>query len=168
MTIDSSSTISLAVEGADLLRRGRQRDRAVGVVAPRQPALGDQGADTGRGEERADAGAAGAQPLGERALRGELDGQLAGEVLPGELLVLPDVGRDDAADPPRLQQQPSPAPSTPQLLDTTVRSSAPCSSSASMRNHGMPARPKPPTARLAPDGDVGDGVGGAADDLVGS
>src|SRR3954454_11563543 len=47
---------------------------------------------------------------------------------------------------------PRPAPSTPQLLETTVRSPAPCRSSASMSTQGMPLNPKPPTARLAPCG----------------
>ena len=47
---------------------------------------------------------------------------------------------------------PRPAPSTPQLLEMTVRSVAPWSRSASMRNHGMPASPKPPTAMLLPSG----------------
>ena len=51
------------------------------VVAPvelaRLLALGDQGADAGRREERGDAGAAGADALGERALRVELDLELA-------------------------------------------------------------------------------------------
>ena len=58
-----------AAELADLLRRRGDRDRAVGVVAPRQPTVGDQGADAGRGVERRDARAAGPQPLGQRALR---------------------------------------------------------------------------------------------------
>ena len=78
----------MATEGADFLRRRGQRDGAVGVVAPGQATLGDQGADAGGGEEGADAAAAGAQPLRQRALRGELHRQLTGEVLPGELLVL--------------------------------------------------------------------------------
>ena len=68
------------------------------VVPPRQAALGDLGADPGRGEERRDPGAARAHPLGQRALRRQLDLELAGQVLAGELLVLPDVRRDH---PPR-------------------------------------------------------------------
>ncbi len=56
-------------------------------------AFGDQGAVAGLGEERRDAGAAGAQLLGQRALRGELQLQLAGQVLALELLVLADVAR---------------------------------------------------------------------------
>lgn len=47
---------------------------------------------------------------------------------------------------------PSPAPSIPQLLLTTARSVAPCSSSAAMITHGIPDSPKPPTATTAPSG----------------
>src|SRR5690348_5140981 len=46
---------------------------------------------------------------------------------------------------------PRPAPSTPQLLETTVRSPAPCPSSASISTHGMPLSPNPPTASVAPE-----------------
>ena len=59
-------------------------------------------ADAGRRVERRDAGAAGAQPLGQRALRHQLDLELAGEELALELLVLADVGRDHLPDLPRL------------------------------------------------------------------
>ena len=71
-TIDSSSTYSRPSNVAHLLGRRREGDLAVGAVTPRQAAFGDRGADAGRGEERGDAGAAGAQLLGERALRREL------------------------------------------------------------------------------------------------
>src|SRR5215203_3682692 len=84
---------------AGLLDRRRDRHRPVGGVAPGQAALRDLGADAGRREEGRDAGAAGAQPLGERALRRQLDLELAGEELPGELLVLADVGGGHAGDP---------------------------------------------------------------------
>ena len=61
-------------------------------------ALGDQGADAGLGEEGRDAGAAGADALGQRALRVELDLDLAGEELARELLVLADIGADHLPD----------------------------------------------------------------------
>ena len=67
-------------------------------------AFGDERAVAGRREEAADAGAAGANPLGERALRHQLDLDLAGQELPLELLVLADVGRDHLPDLPRLEQ----------------------------------------------------------------
>ena len=90
-----SSTYSRPPKTTHLLRRARDRDHvAVGVVAHRDAALGDQRADAGGRVEGGDAGAAGAQPLGQRALRGELDLQLAGQVLPGELLVLADERAD--------------------------------------------------------------------------
>ena len=61
-------------------------------------ALGDQRADAGLGEEGRDAGAAGADPLGQRALRVELDLDLAGQELARELLVLADIGADHLLD----------------------------------------------------------------------
>ena len=68
------------------------------VVAPGQAAVGDLGAGAGRGVEGRDAAAAGPQPLGQRALRDQLDLELAAEVLALELLVLADVGAGRAAD----------------------------------------------------------------------
>ena len=78
--------VLLAVELADLL------------------AVGHDGADAGLGEERRDAGAAGAQLLGQRALRREVELQFAGQVLALELLVLADVARDHLADLARREQ----------------------------------------------------------------
>src|SRR5450759_2111543 len=68
-------------------------------------ALGDVGAGTGAGEEGGDAGAAGADALGQRALRIEFDLQLAGEILLGEQFVLAHVRRDHLLDLAGLQQQ---------------------------------------------------------------
>ena len=68
-------------------------------------AFGDQRAGAGRREEPADAGAGGAHPLGERALRHELDFDLLLQELPLEFLVLADVGRDHLAHLPRPQQR---------------------------------------------------------------
>jgi hypothetical protein len=92
----------LATEGGErtrLLRRGLHRDLAIRPVAPRQAALGDHGSDAAGGEERRDAGASGAQPLGQRALGRQLDLELATQVPAGEVLVLTDVRGDDPADP---------------------------------------------------------------------
>ena len=80
------------------LRRARDRDRPVGVVPPRQAALGDLRADARLREERGDAAAAGAELLGEGALRRQLELELAREVLPLELLVLADVRRRHLGD----------------------------------------------------------------------
>src|SRR5690606_31450688 len=68
-------------------------------------ALRHNGAVAGRGEEGRDAGTAGAQALGQRALRVELQLQLAGQELPLELLVLAHVGGNHLADLPGFQQQ---------------------------------------------------------------
>ena len=67
-------------------------------------AFGDQRADTGLGEEGRNTGAAGADALGQRALRIEFELQLAGEELLGEQLVLADIGRDHLLDLARLEQ----------------------------------------------------------------
>ena len=67
-------------------------------------ALGDEGADPGLGEEGRDAGAAGADALGQRPLRVELDLDLAGQVLPRELLVLADIGADHLPDHVAVEQ----------------------------------------------------------------
>ena len=67
-------------------------------------AFGNRGAVAGGGEEGGDAGTAGAQLLGQGALRGEFDFQLAGEQLLLEQGVLADVGGDHLADLPVLQQ----------------------------------------------------------------
>ena len=68
-------------------------------------ALRDEGPDAGRRVEAGDAGSARAHPLGERALRHELDLELARQELPLELGVLADVGGDHLADLARLEQQ---------------------------------------------------------------
>src|SRR5690242_15661730 len=69
-------------------------------------ALGDVGAGAGAGEEGGDARAAGADALGQRALRVELDLQFAGEILLGEQLVLAHVRGDHLLDLLALEQQP--------------------------------------------------------------
>ena len=71
-------------------------------------ALGDFGADAGLGVVGRDAGTAGATALGQRALRVELDLQLALEVELGEGLVLADIGRDHLLHLAGLQQQAQP------------------------------------------------------------
>src|SRR5256885_17131617 len=59
-----------------------------------------------RGEETAQACPAGADPLGERALRTQLHLQLAREELALEFLVLADVAADHLPSLPGLQQDP--------------------------------------------------------------
>ena len=67
-------------------------------------ALGDVRPDAGAGEEGRDAGAAGANALGQRALRRELELELAGQIEVGENLVLADVARDHLPDLSGLEQ----------------------------------------------------------------
>ena len=71
---------------------------ALAVELPFFLALGDVGAHPGAGEESGNARAAGADALGKRALRIELDLELAREILLGEQLVLAHVGRDHLLD----------------------------------------------------------------------
>ena len=92
------------VERADVLHGRRDRDAARAVVPARQAAFGDLGADAGLRVERGDAGSAGAELLGEGALRRQLELELAREELPLELLVLADVRRRHLADALRIQQ----------------------------------------------------------------
>ena len=106
-----------ATEATHLLGGRGDLDRPVAVVPPRQAAVGDLGADAGRGVEGRDAGPAGPQPLGEGALRRQLDLELAAEVLAGELLVLADVGGHHPADAARGEQ----ATEAPVVDATVVR-----------------------------------------------
>jgi hypothetical protein len=73
-------------------------------------AFGDQRADAGLGVEGRDTRAAGANALGERALRIEFEFEFAGEVLLGEQLVLADIGGDHLPDLARLEQPREPDP----------------------------------------------------------
>src|SRR5271169_6048156 len=92
------------VEFAGFLRRRGDGHRTVWVVPPRQTAVGDLRPNPRGCVEGGDPGPAGAQPLGQRALRGQLQLKLTGHVLPGKFFVLPDVGVDSAPDPLVLQQ----------------------------------------------------------------
>src|SRR3546814_12189213 len=68
-------------------------------------ALCDHGAVAGGGEERRNSRTAGAQALGQGALRVEFELELTGQELALELLVLAHVGRNHLLDLPRTQQQ---------------------------------------------------------------
>ncbi len=82
---------------------------ALAVEFARLLAFGDLGAVAGLGEERRDAGAAGADALGQRALRIEFDFQLAGEKLLHERLVLPHIGGDHFLDLAAVEQHAQPS-----------------------------------------------------------
>ena len=106
-------------------------------------ALGDLRAGAGGGEERRNACPAGADALGQRALRVELDLQFAGEVLLRERRVLADIGADHLAHLPRLQQH-----AQTDLVDAGVvrddrQAFTPLSRIASISAAGMPHRPEP-------------------------
>ena len=80
------------------------QDVALAVELALLLALGHQRADAGLGVEGRDAGAAGADALGQRALRREFELQLAGQILLLEELVLADIGRDHLPDLAGLEQ----------------------------------------------------------------
>ena len=148
--IASSSTYSAAsVSKSRVSFGGEDTVTLPGVVVPpRQTALGDLGAAAGRGEERRDPGAARAHPLGQRALRGQLDLELAGEVLPGELLVLPDVRRHHPPQP-LLAPAADPDPSRRRRSCSRPprgRSSRPRAAPRSAPTGSRTARTRPPTA----------------------
>ena len=142
--------LAVDLEVLGLLGRGGERDVAVRVVAPRQAALGDLGADAGDREERRDADAAGAQPLGERALRGQLDLELAVQVLALELLVLPDVRGDHPADPLVLEQDPEAPVVDAAVVARRLEVGDARVVDRRMSTLGMPQRPNPPTASDMP------------------
>jgi hypothetical protein len=108
-------------------------------------ALGDQGADAGGGEEGGDARAARADALGQRALRVELQLQLAGQILALELLVLADVGRDHFGDLAGLQQLAEAEAVHARVVGDDGQVLDPAVAQAAIRFSGMPHRPKPRT-----------------------
>jgi hypothetical protein len=113
-------------------------------------AVGDDGADAGLGEEGRDAGAAGAQLLGQRALRREVQLEFAGQVLALELLVLADVRRDHLLDLARLQQLAQAEVVDPGVVGDDREVLAAAGLDRVDQRLGMPHRPKPPTARSWP------------------
>ena len=122
--------------------------------------------DAGRGVEGRDAGAAGAQPLGQRALRGQLDLQLAGEVEPGQLLVAADERADRAADPAGVEQH-----AERLVVDAAVVgdrgevAGALLEQRVDERDRDT-AEPEPADGERGAVGDVGDGLAGRGHDLV--
>jgi len=71
-------------------------------------AFADRRAGAGTGEKCRNAGAACANPLRQRALRVEFDLELAGEILLGKRLVLPDIRRDHFLDLPGVEKEAKP------------------------------------------------------------
>src|SRR6476661_6644367 len=93
-----------ALDDADVRADAALEDIIFAVEALHFLALGDLRSDPGLGVEAGNAGATRAHAFGQRALRAELDLELAGEELPFEFLVLADVGRDHLLHLPRAQQ----------------------------------------------------------------
>jgi hypothetical protein len=120
------------------------------VELARLLALGDERAVAGRREERGDAGAAGAHALGERALRHELDLELAREELRSNSAFSPTYDETILRICFVCSSSPRPQSSTPALLETQVSPFTPFATSALMRFSGMPHNPKPPTTSSEP------------------
>ena len=134
----ASPARSSAPSNSYLFGFAQHLDRAVSVIAPRDAALRNLSANTGRREEGGNARTARAQALGQSALRAELDLEPASEVLPLVLLVLADIRAGVSANPVRLKQDPEPEAVDAESLLTVSRLVAPCSSSASIRTVGTP------------------------------
>src|SRR5688500_3411541 len=83
-----------ALDDAEIGADSALQDVSLAVEFLMLLALGDDGSDPGLGIEAGDPGAAGSAAFGERPLRAEFDLELAGQILPLELLVLADVGGD--------------------------------------------------------------------------
>ena len=146
-TCRPSSALTIEV-GRECRARARSRGRRTSLFSLPSATCG---ADARRRVEAGDARAAGAQPLGERALRSELHLELAGQELALELLVLADVGRDHLLDLPGLGAAvPRPKSSTPALFETMVRSLTPLATQRLDQFSGIPHRPNPPAARVMP------------------
>ncbi len=116
-------------------------------------ALGQRRADAGRAEERADPGAGRAHPLGEVALRHQLQLDPAGAVEavedPGVLLARERA--DHLAHPPLGQQRGQARVAVAGVVvDTRSGRRRPGRISASISSTGMPASPKPPISTVAP------------------
>ena len=155
-----------AVEGLHRLRRGGQGHVSGRVVAPRHAALGHLGADPGPGEEGGDAGPARPHPLGQGALRGQLHLELARQVLPGELLVLPHVGGDHPAQPPRAEQQAEPPVVDARVVRHHLEVAGPGLEHRLDQHRGDPADPEPAYRQRGAVGDVGHGRRRARNHLV--
>jgi hypothetical protein len=135
-------------------------------ASPREPALGDHRPHPGRRVEGAEAGAARAEPLGQRALRGQLDRQLAVQVLAGELLVLPDVRRDDAADPPLLEQEAEAGAVDAAVVGDHGQVVGPLLDERLDEEPRDAGEAEPADGQAGPAGDVGDRCGGRRHHLV--
>src|SRR5262249_157507 len=110
--------------------------------------LGHHGPDAGFGVEGWNPGSAGADALGKRPLRIEL--QLAGEVEALEQLVFADIGADLLAIWPLLSRTQRPKPPAPALFERTVSRFTPASHMAGIRLSGLPESPNPPDMIVIP------------------
>src|SRR5262249_27373671 len=157
--------VRASVEFAHVLDRGCERYRAVGVVSPRQAALGDLGSDARGRIEGRHADPARAQTLGERALGGELDLEVAAEKLPGELLVLADVRAGHPGYTLFREQNPK----TPVIDSAVVRNDLEVVDTAVEEGadqlHRIAAQPESADREARAVGHVGDRLGGTGDDL---
>jgi hypothetical protein len=106
--------------------------------------LGHHGAGAGGGVEAGDAGAAGAQRLGQRALRDQLDLDLPGLVGLDRLGVRGEEGADGFAQLAVAQQPAAAQPRLPHVVADIGEVARARSASACSRWTGLPVMPKPP------------------------
>ena len=97
--------VSLPVEFTSFFWLGVLSNRAVGVVAHRQTAISNLGADTGNGVKRWDTCATSAHTLGQSALRSEFHSELASQVTTRVLLVESNVGANGVGNETVFEQQ---------------------------------------------------------------
>ena len=162
----SSSTYSRPSNSRVSFCGERDRDRAVGgrsarAGRPRRPACRRR-----PGCRTPGCRAARAQPLGQRALRHELDLELAAQVLARELLVLADVGAGHAADP-LARRAACPGPSR-RRRSCSRRSRGRSRPARAARRSGSTGcrRGRSRRRRASRRRDVGDRVARRSDDLV--
>src|SRR5439155_10351459 len=146
-------------------------DRALHEVAPaielaQLLPLGHRRADAGGGEEGGDPGAAGPDPLGEGALRGELDLDLAGEHLLLEDLVLAHVARDDLLHLTVLEQVHQAVVGGTGVVGNDGELARAQLAQGEYALFGDAAEPEPAHEQARPGGDAGAGGGGVGEDLV--
>ena len=129
-------------------------------------ALGERGAVAGRREEGADAGPGRADPLGEVALRHELELDLAGAVLRVELVavVLPGERADDPAHPTRADERGEPDVAVAGVVVDDGEVARAALDEGLDELHRLPGRPEAADEHGGAVGDVGDRVDRALGD----
>ena len=131
-------------------RNGSSSRNCLPLISMIRFSIFDNGADAGWGEYAAKPGASGANTLHERALRNEVDLDLALNHLFLCARIGADLRRFEWVTHPASISLPIPTPGRAVSLAMTVSSRAPPATSASIMRSGMPTPMKPPIMRLDP------------------